>query len=87
MPKITTILCLPLFALLLVGCSKEPALQGLPIEVFDPELEYTGPLNTLGELSKGLVINTTALRAANNKLSTICVSAGRCKLTNGSAIQ
>lgn len=66
------------------GCSGlfnriEPALTGLPDSVFEAEPEYSGSMETVGQLAEGYLTNTTSLRKANNKLSTLCVAANRCE--------
>lgn len=74
-------LCLMTSVAFLSGCAKEtpPALPYLDEEIFEPELEYAGPMLTLGDLTRGHVENTTALRRANNKLRTLCLAARRCE--------
>jgi hypothetical protein len=67
------------FALLLGGCSEVVGLAGLQNKVFEPEKEYKGRIETVGELSEAYIANTYALRKANNKLTTICLAARRCK--------
>lgn len=81
MQKGTTLLSLLTFSALLIGCAEKSgsALTGLPDDVFVTEAEHEGPLETVGELAEAYVENTSALRRANNKLSTICVAAARCK--------
>lgn len=55
------------------------------MEVFEAEPEASGSLSTVGQLADAHVVNTTALRRANNKLKTICLAAERCTSegTNG----
>lgn len=64
----------------LSACAEKPvALEGLSDEVFEMEPEHSGSITTVGELADAHVANTFALRRANNKLTTICVAAERCK--------
>ncbi|MBL4703246.1 MAG: hypothetical protein JKY54_01915 [Flavobacteriales bacterium] len=80
MQKVTTFLSLAISLMLLSACDPPPnPLLGLSDDVFDQEDSYDGPLNTVGGLSDGYVVNTTALESANNKLTTICVAAKRCE--------
>ena len=83
--RATQILFLMSCIVLLNGCSQSnnPALPGLPVEVFEAEQEYRGSLRTVGKLSEAYVFNTSALRSANNKLTTICVAANRCEQPDG----
>ena len=55
------------------------ALPHLAPEIFAPEAEYAGPMDTLGDLARAHVENTTALRRANNKLGALCIAALRCR--------
>lgn len=74
------------FGTLLSACgTPNLVLEGLPNSVFEAEPEYTGPLNTVGEVGNAYLTNTTALRAANNKLTTVCISAGRCEVQDEGA--
>lgn len=63
------------------GCSKEPQpfLAEMPPSVFEPEPEYTGRLETVGDLSEAYIRNTASLRQANNKLHVLCVAALICE--------
>lgn len=65
----------------MIGCNKAPgpALKGIPDSVFEAEAEHTGKIVSVGHLTEAYVNNTTGLRSANNKLSTLCVAALRCK--------
>lgn len=65
----------------MIGCSKAPgpALVGIPDSIFEEEEEHTDKIVSVGHLTEAYVSNTTALRSANNKLSTLCVAAMRCK--------
>ena len=75
---VVKLFCLMTSLTYLTACTPSVALEGLPQDIFQKESLYTGPLNTVGDLSKGYVNNTNALRAANNKISVICVAANRC---------
>lgn len=64
----------------LAGCGEKPnLLAGISDRVFEPELEYAGKLETVGQLAVAYLDNTIALRRANNKLNTICIAADRCE--------
>lgn len=70
---------------MLNGCEtviESNPLVGLDDSTFEEEEEYNGELNTVGDLSTGYAENTTALRAANNKLTTICIAAKRCEMND-----
>ena len=73
-----TLLSLLGFWISLTGCT-DPALVGLPASVFEREAPYDGETRTVGQLAQAYVTNTAALGQANNKLSTICLAAKRCK--------
>lgn len=62
------------------GCAPDlNALSGLSDEVFEAEPEYPGSPKTIGQLSEAFVVNTLALRRANNKVHTICIATQRCE--------
>ena len=73
-------LSLTVSLMLLTACNPAvPALSGLGAEVFEAEQEYPGSPRTVGQLSEAFVMNTLALRRANNKIHTVCVAAMRCE--------
>lgn len=75
-------LCLMTFVALSTGCDRRSnpiSFEHLPDEMFKPQPEYAGPLETLGDLSAGYLNNTTSLRQANNQILVLCQAAGRCE--------
>lgn len=73
-------------SLSLMGCL-EPKIDpnpliGLDDSTFQGEEEYSGELNTIGDLSTAYTVNTYALRVVNNKLDAICVASYRCENQN-----
>lgn len=80
MRKATINLSLMVSLVLLSACNPAvPALSGLGAEAFEQEKEYPGSPQTVGQLSEAFVMNTLALRRANNKIHTVCVAAARCE--------
>jgi len=81
MPRVVLILFLLISSALFAGCSDQASLRTvdrLGDEVLERELEYTGPLHTVGFLAQAYANNTYALRRTNNKLHTICIAMKRC---------
>lgn len=79
--RATTVLFLLMSAASLSGCSGKDiaSISELPPSIFEPEVEYTGEIVTLGQLAEAYITNTTSLQQANNKLGTICVAALVCE--------
>lgn len=77
-----------MFGALSTACSKPGpnptlVLEALPEEVFLEEAEYQDEMKTIGDLGQGYLVNTTALRRANNKIRTLCIASGRCERGKG----
>jgi len=64
------------------ACSQitnRPFIESLPSSSFAKEAEYTGPLDTVGQLGDAYIFNVGSLRRANNKLDTLCTAAKVCE--------
>ena len=62
-----------------LGNKDQPFTESMPPSSFEKESEYSGPLNTIGQLGDGYIENTGSLRRANNKLDTLCIAAKVCE--------
>lgn len=56
--------------------------RSLPKSSFATEPEYTGPLDTVGQLGDAYIYNVGSLRRANNKLDALCKAAKVCEEQN-----